>query len=206
MKRLLTLCLLVAAMALGGTGCAKSGSSSSPTPVPSGPPERWTGTALYTHLFDTNVSTSTQTFSITVTWAKDPNPNPAPPAGGARYLATGAVHVSWRQRVDIGRCTMAGDGDYPLPAANPTADPESQILVLGPDGHYQGALHAMINLGFLQLCANGPNFSDTERVELRLDIAGNLDGGRMHGEMPPAVLTTESLTSRRTGSWDFTAN
>jgi hypothetical protein len=33
----------------------------------------------------------------------------------------------------------------------------------------------MINLGFLQLCANGPNFSATEPVELRLDIAGNLD-------------------------------
>lgn len=204
MKRLLSLSLLVAAMAAWGTGCAKSGSS--PTPVPSGPPARWAGTALYTDLFDTNVGTSTRTFNITVTWAKDPNPNPAPPAGGARYLAAGGVHVSWRQRVDIGRCTMEGDGDYPLPAADPTADPPSQTLVLGPDGHYQGALHAMINLGFLQLCADGPSFSGTEPVELRLDIAGNLDGARMHGDMPPRVLTTESLSSRLTGSWDFTAN
>ena len=207
MKDLFRVCLLGTAMAVWCTGCAAGGkSSTSPDPVPSGPPDRFTGTAVYVYQFDTNISTSTQTFNFTGTWVKVANPSPAPPAGTTRYVAQGGVHVSWRQRVDVGRCTMEGDGDYPLPTPDPNAFPVPQTLDVGSDGRYQGRLGGVLHLGFLQICATSPSFSGSEPVEMRLDMAGTVDGKRMHGDMPPAVLDTGSLTAKGTGSWDFTAN
>jgi hypothetical protein len=42
---------------------------------------------------------------------------------------------------------------------------------------------------------------------MSLDIAGALDAGRMHGDMPPKVITVPpTLSVTRTGSWNFTAN
>ena len=211
MKRLLSSCLLGSALAAGALGCSKGGGTSPAAPEPAGPPARWAGTAVFTHLFDTYlpVGTSTQTFNVTVTWVKVENPNPPPPAGGARYVpAHGSVHVSWRQAIDRPRCTMEGDGDYPLTTPNPTASAlaQRQTLELGPDGRYQGTLNAVIKMEYLHLCANGPNFTGTTQAEMELDISGQLDGGRMHGAMAPYVLETGVLKSTRLGSWDFTPN
>jgi hypothetical protein len=41
---------------------------------------------------------------------------------------------------------------------------------------------------------------------VRLDIGGSVDGSRMHGSMPPRVVSNSALTSTSTGSWSFTGN
>ena len=213
MKRL-SRCLLGIAVAAWGTACVKGGGGTSPDPVPSsGPAPRWTGTGRYTYELQSAsgsvISSSTQSFDlVNVTWVKDPNPSPAPPAGGARYVvASGAVHVSWRDIVDIDRidrCTREGDGDFPVPIVNPP-NPELQGLELRPDGQYEGKLYATFRLQYLQLCRNGPSYADATTVEMSLDVKGTLEGGRMRGELP-RVLTTDVLTSTRKSSWDFGAN
>lgn len=214
MKRLLTPCVLGVAVAAGGTACVK-GVGTSPDPVPSGPAARWTGTARFAYELvssdDYGDSSSTRSFDVVnITWVKDPNPSPAPPAGGARYVVeSGAVHVSWRNTV-AGRgyrCTGSGDGDFPLPIANPP-NPDRQGLELGPDGRYQGTLYASFQVTVLVLCQGLESYITTKSAGLELDITGTLDGGRMRGDMtqiskPEGHAIT---THTKKGSWDFAPN
>ena len=217
MKRLLTLHLLGVALAAFGTACVKGGGAggTSPDPVPSGPPTRLSGTARYVRSVeaDSGSISSSATWTVDVVginWARDPNASPAPPAGGARFVvASGALHVSFREAVDFGRgkrCTSESRGEFPAPTATPSGSGEGSALELRPDGSYEGRLYGSVVLEYVQVCSDGLAFQNQTVVYLELDITGAQEGGRMRGEMPPRVLTTEVLTSTRAGSWDFGAN
>jgi hypothetical protein len=205
MKQLLSPCLLGIALAAWGTSCTKQGMSPDPVAqAPSGPPARWTGKVAYTQQLDTAEGTSIGRMDVTVTWVKATNPNPAPPAGSTRYVVeSGAVHVTWQENIEVLhlKCTVQQEGDFPL---TPSPDPYDQSLDLRGDGQYEGVLYAQFHLPVLQRCSDG-SFNDSRDAGLELDIKGALDSGRMHGEMPPKVITTSALTATDKGSWDFTA-
>lgn len=217
MKRLLSIYLLGIAVAACGMACVKGGGGTSPDPVPSGPPTRWSGTARFTRdvVADSPSSSITSSASwdvevLNVTWVKVTNPNPAPPAGGARYVVeSGALRASYRDAVDFGRgrrCTSVASGDFPVPTDAPSESAEGSVLELGPDGQYQGQLYGSVSLDYVQHCTHTPSFLNRTTFDIALDINGALEGGRMRGDMAPQVIRTEALTSTRTGSWDFAAN
>lgn len=217
MNRRLSLYLLGLVVAASGTACVKGAGGTSPDPVPSGPPARWSGTARFTRdlVADSpNVSVSSSSLwtvdVVNVTWVRDANPNPAPPSGGARYLVeSGALHVSFRDDTDFGRgkrCSIDSRGEFPLPTDPPSPSGDGSVLELRADGGYEGRLYGSVGLEYLQVCTDGLAFRNRTTVHFELDINGALEGGRMRGEMAPRVLTTEVLTSTRAGAWDFTAN
>jgi hypothetical protein len=207
MKRM-TPWLLCLALATWGTGCTTSngtGPDPVPDPVSSGPPVRWAGTATFVEDVQSTTSDWTNRFEIEVTWVKVDNPSPAPPAGTTRYVPSGRVHVIMRSYQDIGRCSIDRDGYFPVSPTAAAQSPQDQRLDLGPDGRYEGRLYGSWRLDYLQLCNVGA-FQQSTVLYASLDISGALDAGRMHGDMPPRVLSNDTLTSTRTGSWNFTSN
>jgi hypothetical protein len=218
MKRLLSRCLLGIAVSACSAACVKGGGGggTSPDPVPSGPPNGWTGTARHTSAAEyvDPYGTSTWTFDlVNITWVKDPNPfplGPPPPPGTVRYkVVSGTLRASWRSRIEFGRtnyCWVEWDGDFSAPTRTPSPEDRGSFLELRPDGQYEGNLYGGYGLQYRQECRDGMVFVNSITTWLDLDIKGTLDGGRMRGEMAPKVLTTEALTSKRTGSWDFAAN
>jgi hypothetical protein len=217
MKRLLSIYLLGVAVAACGTACGKSGGGTSPDPAPSGPPTRWSGTARFTRdlvadgpSLSVTSSTTWDVEVLNVTWVKVANPNPAPPAGGARYVVeSGALRASLLSAVDFGRgrrCTSVASGDFPVPTDAPSESASGSVLELGPDGQYQGQLSGSVSLDHVQECTHIPSFLQRTAFDIALDINGAVAGGRIRGEMAPQVIRTETLTSTRRGSWDFTAN
>lgn len=207
MKRL-TAGLLGLALAAWGTGCTTPTRGTEPDPVPSGPPVRWTGSALFTEDVVSITGDWTHRFELEVTWVKVENPTPAPPPGTTRYVPSGRVHAILRSYTDAGRCTVDHDGQFPIASTARTQDPEDQRLELGPDGRYQGRLYGSWRLDYLQYCRSiDRTFQNTATLDMDLDIAGVLDGGRMQGDMEPKVLTIPTtLTSTRRGSWNFASN
>jgi hypothetical protein len=175
--------------------------------LPPGPPVRWAGTALFTEDVQATTGDWTHRFEVEVTWVKVENPSPAPPAGTTRYVPSGRVHVFMRSYTDTGRCTVDRDGEFPITPTAVPQPPEDQRLDIGPDGRYQGRLYGSWSLDYLQYCRSlDVTFQRSSTLYLSLDIQGALDGGRMHGDMPPKVMTIPTLTSTRTGSWNFTSN
>lgn len=207
MKRL-TPGLLGLALAAWGTACTTpKRTGTEPDPVPSGPPVRWAGTAIFKEDVQATTGNWTNRFEVEVTWVKVENPNPPPPAGTTRYVPSGRVHVFMQSYTDIGRCTVDHDGQFPITSTAAPQQPEDQRLDVGPDGRYQGKLYGSWRLDYLQYCRSLDRaFQDTATLYMSLDIAGALDGGRMQGDMPPKVLTIPTLTSTRTGSWTFASN
>lgn len=207
MKRL-TNGLLGIALAAWGAGCTTPTKGTEPDPVvPSGPPVRWNGTAFFADDVTSTTGSWNHRFEVEVTWVKVENPNPAPPPGTTRYVPSGRVHAFMRSYTDVGRCEIDRDGEFPVsPPAAPLLDDE-QRLDLGPDGRYQGKLYGSFRLDYLQYCRSiDVTFQNVTLLYMSLDIQGSLDGGRMHGDMQPRVLNMETLTSTKTGSWNFTAN
>lgn len=204
MKRL-TPGLLGIALAAWGTACTTAKGTTEPDPVPSGPPVRFAGTALFTENVEATTGNWTNRFEVEVTWVKVENPSPAPPAGTTRYVPSGRVHAFMRSYTDIGRCTVDRDGQFPVTPTAVAPLPDEQRLDLGPDGRYQGKLYGSWRLDYVQICRNGA-FQSSATLYMSLDIAGALDGGRMQGDMQPRVLSNSTLTSTRTGSWNFTSN
>lgn len=207
MKRM-TAGLLGLALAAWGTACTTgTGTEPDPVPVPSGPPVRWTGTALFTEDAEATEVTWTNRFEVEVMWVKVENPNPPPPPGTTRYVPSGRVHVVMRSYTDIGRCTVDHSGDFPVSPPATSLLPDEQRLDLGPDGRYQGKLYGSFLLDYLQYCRSlDRTFQSRTTLYMSLDIAGALDGGRMHGDMPPRVLEGANVTSTRRGTWNFTSN
>lgn len=204
MKRL-TPGLLGLALAAWGTACTTPTKGTEPDPVPAGPPTRWAGTAIFKEDVQATTGNWTNRFEVEVTWVKVENPSPAPPAGTTRYVPSGRVHAFMQSYTDIGRCTIDRDGEFPVtPNAVPQL-PDEQQLDLGPDGRYQGKLYGSWQLDYVQFCRDAA-FESRTTLYMSLDIAGALDGGRMHGDMQPKVLTIPTLTSTRTGSWTFASN
>lgn len=204
MKRL-TPGLLGIALAAWGTACTTAKGTTEPDPVPPGPPVRFAGTALFTENVEATTGNWTNRFEVEVTWVKVENPSPAPPAGTTRYVPSGRVHAFMRSYTDIGRCTVDRDGQFPVTPTAVAPLPDEQRLDLGPDGRYQGKLYGSWQLDYVQICRNGA-FQSSATLYMSLDIAGALDGGRMQGDMQPRVLSNSTLTSTRTGSWNFTSN
>jgi hypothetical protein len=207
MKRL-TPCLLGIALAAWGTACTTS-KGTEPDPVPSGPPPppvRWAGMATFTENVQHDTGNWTNRFEVQVTWVKVENPSPAPPPGTTRYVPSGSVHVFMQSYSDIGRCTVDREGQFPVAPTAVALLPDEQRLDLAADGRYQGKLYGSWQLDYLQVCRDGVAFQSRTTLYMELDIAGALDGGRMHGDMQPKVLSNSSLTSTRAGSWNFTSN
>ena len=205
MKRL-TAGLLGLALAAWGTACTTAkGTGTEPDPVPAGPPARFAGTALFTDDVTATTGNWTHRFEVEVTWVKVENPNPAPPAGTTRYVPSGRVHAIMRSYTDTGRCTVDRDGQFPITTTAVPQEPDDQRLDLGSDGRYQGKLYGSWRLDYVQFCSNAA-FQSTTTLYMSLDIAGALNGGRMQGDMQPKVLTIPTLTSTRTGSWNFASN
>lgn len=206
MKRMMS-GLLGLALAAWGTACTTSkGTATAPDPVPTGPPVRFAGTALFTEDVDATTGNWTNRFEVEATWVKVENPNPAPPAGTTRYIPSGRVHVIMRSYSDPGRCTIDREGDFPVSPTATSLLPDEQRLELGPDGRYQGKLYGSWRLDHVQVCRDGSAYQSSTMLYMSLDITGALDGGRMQGSMQPRVLNGSSLTSTRTGSWNFTSN
>jgi hypothetical protein len=201
-------CLLGFVLAAWGMACVtKDGPTTPDAPVAAGPPTRWTGTATFTDDTQYENGASKDGFQLEVTWVKAENPSPAPPPGTTRYVPSGRVHVHIQQYIDLGgTCTVDREADFPIAAPDEPLSPGDQVLDLGPDGQYQGKLHGGWLLDYVQFCRDRA-FQKRSMVRVGLDIRGTLDGGRMHGSMPPYVITIpSSLTSTSTGSWNFTAN
>lgn len=207
MKRM-THGLLAVVLALSGTACKTRTGTEPDPPPPSGPPVRWSGSAVFNEAVEANTGSWTNRFEVEVTWVKVENPSPAPPPGTTRYVPSGRVHAIMHSYTDIGRCTVDRDGEFPVsPNATALLSDEQQLDV-GSDGRYQGKLYGSWRLDYLQYCRSlDVTFQNTATLYMSLDIAGTLDGGRMQGAMTPKVLTIESsLTSTSTGSWSFASN
>jgi hypothetical protein len=207
MKRL-TLRLLGIALAAWSTACT-TGTGTAPDPVPasSGPPVRWAGRAIFNEDALHDSGNWTNRFEVQVEWVKVENPSPAPPPGTTRYVPSGSVHVFMRSYSDIGRCTVDREGQFPVSPPAVAQLPDEQRLDLGADGRYQGKLYGSWVLDYLQICRDGLVFQSRTTLYMSLDIAGALDGGRMRGDMQPKVITVPpTLTTTRTGSWEFTSN
>ncbi len=202
-----TPCLLGLALAVWGPGCTTSGgggTGTGPDPVPSGPPVRWVGTALFTEDAQHGLGSWNNRFEVQVTWARVDNPTPAPPAGTTRYVPSGAVHVIMRSFSDVGRCEVNQEGQFPVSPPAASLLPDEQRLDVGSDGRYQGKLYGVFSLDYLQICRDGRAFQSTTLLYMSLDLAGSLDGGRIRGDMPPKVTTVPpTLVTTRTGSWSF---
>jgi hypothetical protein len=199
--------LLGLVLATWGTACVtKDGPTTPQDPVAPGPPTRWTGTATFTDETQYDNGGAKDHFELEVTWIKAENPSPAPPAGTTRYVPSGRVRARIQSHVDLGgTCTVDRDAEFPLAVTDETLYPEDQVLDLGPDGRYQGKLRGGWLLEYVQFCP-GRAFPKRSMVHVRLDIGGSVDGSRMHGSMPPRVVSNSALTSTSTGSWSFTGN
>ena len=205
----LTCGLLSLALAVGGTACKTSkGTEPDPVSVPSGPPARWTGTALFVEDVQAYPSiTWNHRFEIEATWVKVENPNPAPPPGTTRYVPSGRVHAFMRSYSDAGRCEVNRDGEFPVSPPAVALFPDEQRLDVGPDGRYEGKLYGAFRLDYLQYCRSlDVTFQNVTTLHMRLELRGTVDGGRLHGDMQPKVLNMETLTSTSTGSWNFVSN
>jgi len=201
-------CLLGILLAAWGAGCTTTGGPTTPGDPPvAGPPARWTGTATFIDETQYENGSAKDHFQIEVTWVKAENPSPAPPAGTTRYVPAGRVHARIQSNVDIGgTCTVDREADFPIAVTDDPLSRPEQFLDLASDGQYQGKLHGAWLLDYVQFCRDRA-FATRSMVRMALDIRGTLDGGRMHGSMPPYVVEIpSSLTSTSTGSWNFSAN
>jgi hypothetical protein len=199
--------LLGVLLATVGAACVtKEGPTTPGDPPVAGPPTRWTGTATFTREVQYENGSAKDLFELEVTWVKAENPSPAPPAGTTRYVPSGRAHARIQSNVDLGgTCTVDREADFPIAVTDGSVHPEDQFLDLAPDGQYQGRLYGAWLLDYVQFCRDRA-FAQRSQVRMDLDIRGTRDGSRMHGDMPPNVLSNSSLTSTRTGSWNFTAN
>jgi hypothetical protein len=200
--------LLWIALAAWGTACT-TGTGTGPDPVASGPivPARWTGSAIAAEDAQHGLGSWNNRFEVQVTWAKVENPSPAPPPGTTRYVPSGSVRAIMRSFSDVGRCEVNREGQFPVSPPAETLLPDEQQLDVGSDGRYQGKLYGAFQIDYLQICRDGTAFQSRTVLHMSLDIAGALDAGRMHGDMPPKVITVPpTLSVTRTGSWNFTAN
>jgi hypothetical protein len=165
------------------------------------------GTALFTEAAEHGLGSWNNRFEVQVTWAKVDNPTPAPPADTTRYVPSGSVHVFMKSFSDVGRCEVDHEGQFPVSQTATALLPDEQRLDVGSDGRYQGKLYGSWQLDYLQICRDGRAFQSTAMLYMSLDIAGSLDGGRMHGDMQPKVITVPpTLVTTRTGSWTFSSN
>lgn len=201
-------CLLGLVLALSGTACVtKDGPTTPDPPVAAGPPTHWVGTATFTREVEYENGGAKHLFQLEVTWVKAENPSPAPPPGTTRYVPAGRAHAHIQSNVDVGgTCTVDREADFPIAVSDDPLSRPEQFLDLASDGQYQGKLHGAWLLDYVQFCRDRA-FSKRDLVRMELDIRGSLDGGRMHGSMPPYVIAIpSSLTSTSTGSWNFTSN
>jgi hypothetical protein len=201
-------CLLGILLAAWGTACVtKEGPTKPDTPASAAPPTRWTGTATFTNETEYANGSAKDQFELQVTWVKAENPNPAPPPGTTRYVPSGSVHAHIQSNVDLGgTCTVDREGSFPIAVSDEPVNQGDQVLDVAADGQYQGKLRGGWLLEYVQFCP-ARAFQQRRMVRVALDIQGTLDGGRMHGSMPPYVVTIpSSLTSTSTGSWSFSAN
>lgn len=207
MKRL-GACLFAIALGWGSACTTSSGTgTTTPDPVPAGPPARWVGSALFTEDATHNLGSWNNRFEVQVTWVKVDNPNPAPPAGTTRYVPSGGVHVVMTSFSDVGRCEVNQPGDFPISPPASSLLPDEVRLDVGSDGRYQGKLYGAWPMDYLQICRDGTAFQSRTVMHMSLDISGALDGGRLRGDMTPKVTTVPpSLVVTSTGRWDFASN
>jgi hypothetical protein len=201
-------CLVGILLSVWGTGCVTKGGPTAPDPPTTAPPPtRWTGTATFVDETQYENGSAKDRFEIEVTWVKAENPSPAPPAGTTRYVPQGRARAFIQSNIDLGgTCTVDREADFPIAVTDEPLLPDQQALDLGADGRYRGKLYGAWLLDYVQFCRDRA-FSKRSMVRMELDISGTLDAGRLHGSMPPRVVTIpSSLTSTSTGSWSFSAN
>jgi hypothetical protein len=186
MRQLSVACLLVAAMACGG-------SPTKPDPVQD--QRGWSGTVTFFQTVAGGISATTA-WTGTVVWNDS---DLADLKTGATIFAVQSAKIS---AAYVGTAPCPANGSVSI--SEVTIDPaKDSKLTVQPDGSYTGSFHAVATIQVTtQNCPYPvvpPPTIDATFVGLDLIISGTANGLRLTGNMTPVVVETTTYK----GSWDF---
>lgn len=196
--RLLVLPLLL--LISVGAACKKAATTptEAASPVPTGPPQVWEGTARFSESVPDSEFPQAlplvTTFEGTVTWQRGPITEAIPPGAVSYALTSGQIRVTLAGHV----CEYRGEAQF---AVKPWAAPdEFNTLVVREDGSYYGSVYQEVQFSATRSSVCSVRTVTFERI-MALLFTGRVTNGRIRGELAPEVIggTTE------TGSWDFGA-
>lgn len=182
-------------LVLASVVAACGGSGMTPTPVPTGFPETWTGTV---HISQLMGNSATVSVDGNVAWAREHDPDVAVLGNATSYTASGQLKVTYR----VDSACSGQDEEQIMLGPNVTDDGRG-FFVLNADGHYSGYLSVKLKIFDVSVTCS-PGGSGQIGVTRQVNFDG-LTGNQVNGHMQGVWVKVYPNGWSEEGAWDFTA-